>query len=49
MPRSKAAHIKDEGGYRVPRENGPDPGQYDGHLKEFGYNEKNMTIGGKYK
>jgi hypothetical protein len=48
-PRSKAAIIKEESGYRVPRENAPDPGQYDGHLKTFGYNERNMTIGGKYK
>ena len=48
-PRSKAAIIKEESGYRVPRENSPDPGQYDGHLKEFGANDRNMTIGGKYK
>ena len=26
------------------------PGQYDGHLKEFGYSpNKKMTLGGKYK
>jgi hypothetical protein len=33
----------------VPRENLPDPGQYDGHLKDFGYSDKKMTIQGKYK
>jgi hypothetical protein len=47
-PRSKAAIIKDESGYKVERGNEPDPGQYDGHLKEFGHNDKRMTIGGKY-
>ena len=26
LPRSKAAYIKDEGGYKVERENGPAPG-----------------------
>ncbi len=29
-------------------EQSPAPGEYDGHLKDFGYNTKNMTIGGKY-
>lgn len=48
-PKSTAALIKEETGYQVPRENSPDPGQYDGHLREFGYSEKKMTIGGKYK
>ena len=48
-PKSTAALIKEETGYKVPRENSPDPGQYDGHLREFGYSEKKMTIGGKYK
>ena len=33
----------------MPRENAPDPGQYDSHLTPFGHNEKQMTIGGKYK
>ncbi len=31
-----------------PKEQSPAPGQYDGHLKEFGYSENKMTIGGKY-
>ena len=53
-PRSQAAMIKEENGYRVPRENSPDPGQYDGHIKPFGKAdfeacETKMTIGGKYK
>ena len=25
------------------------PGQYDGHLRDFGHSDKKMTIGGKYK
>jgi hypothetical protein len=48
-PKSTAALIKEETGYQVPREVGPDPGQYDGHLYDFGHNDKKMTIGGKYK
>ena len=53
-PRSYAAVIKEESGYKVPRENAPAPGQYDGHIKPFGKAdfeacERNMTIGGKYK
>ena len=48
-PRSKAALIKEETGYQVPRENPPDPGQYDGHIKPFGESPQRMTIGGKYK
>jgi hypothetical protein len=47
--RSKAAIIREDEGYKVPREASPDPGQYDSHLKAFGQNDKNMTIGGKYK
>lgn len=46
--RSKAAIIKEESGYRVPREQQPDAGQYDAH-KPFGHDDRNMTIGGKYK
>ena len=46
--RSQAAIIRQETGYQVPRENSPDPGQYDGHLVQFGHNDKKMTIGGKY-
>lgn len=46
--RSQAAIIREETGYQVPRENLPDPGQYDGHLKQFGHSDKKMTIGGKY-
>jgi hypothetical protein len=48
-PKSTAAIIQKETGYQVPREVEPSPGQYDGHLKDFGYSEKKMTIGGKYK
>ena len=48
-PKSTAALIKEETGYQVPREIGPDPGQYDGHLKKFGDSPNKMTIGGKYK
>lgn len=47
--RSKAAIIQEETGYKVPREASPSPGQYDGHIKAFGSNDKNMTIQGKYK
>lgn len=45
--RSQAAIIQEETGYKVPRESSPDPGQYDGHIKAFGQNERNMTIGKK--
>ena len=48
-PRSQAALIREETGYQVPREVEPSPGQYDGHLTEFGKSDKKMTIGGKYK
>lgn len=47
-PRSKAAVIKEASGYEVARESSPDPGQYDGHLKEFGHDERQMTLGGKW-
>ena len=46
--RSKAAYIKEESGYKVPREQSPDGGQYEPH-KPFGYDERNITMGGKYK
>ena len=48
-PRSKAALIREETGYKVPREPSPDAGMYDGHIKPFGANDKQMTLGGKYK
>lgn len=47
--RSKAAIIQEEIGYKVPRESSPAPGQYDSHLTAFGANDKQMTIGKKYK
>ena len=49
IARSQAALIREETGYQVPREVEPSPGQYDGHLTEFGKSDKKMTIGGKYK
>ena len=48
-PRSKAAIIREKDEYQVPRENSPAPGQYDSHLKDFGTNDRKMTLGGKYK
>ncbi len=31
------------------KNDGPDPGQYDNHIKPFGHSpERKMTIGGKY-
>ena len=47
--RSKAAIIVKEETYKMPREQLPAPGQYDGHIKEFGSESNNITIGGKYK
>lgn len=35
--------------YRRPKEIGPSPGAYDGHLKPFGSGLKNVTMGGKNK
>jgi hypothetical protein len=35
--------------YRRPKEQNPEPGQYDAHLKPFGFSERKMTLGGKYK
>ena len=35
--------------FRRPKENNPEPGKYDGHLKPFGAEVGNMTMGGKYK
>ena len=47
--RSRAAIIREESGYKVPKESSPSPGIYDAHLKAFGQNDRNMTIQGKYK
>ena len=46
---SKMAIIREDAGYKVPREAAPAPGQYDSHLQPFGTNDRQMTIGGKYK
>jgi hypothetical protein len=35
--------------YRRPKENNPDPGQYDAHLTPFGVNAGNFTLGGPFK
>ena len=48
-PRSYAAVIKEESGYKVPRENAPDPGQYDAHLRPMGSGMNNVDFGNKYK
>lgn len=48
-PKIKSAIINEEvSPYRRPVDQSPSIGQYDGHLKPFGYNENNMTFGGKY-
>ena len=48
--RSKAALIKEEvSPYRRPKEQSPDPGQYDSHLKPFGSELKHSaSMGSKY-
>jgi hypothetical protein len=48
-PKSRAAKISKNISYKTPKAPEPDPGQYDTHLKPFGYTEKRMTLGGKYK
>jgi hypothetical protein len=48
-PKSKAAKIAKNVGYKIPKAPEPEPGQYDAHLKPFGHTEKRMTMGGKDK
>lgn len=49
-PRSRAAYIADDDGRqtRAVVEDAPAPGQYDGHITEFGWSPQKMTLGGKY-
>ena len=47
-PTVPAAFIKEPVGKSNKQEILPGPGQYDGHLTEFGHNSKLMTIGKKY-
>lgn len=47
--RSKAAKIMTKTStYKRPDEHSPEPGQYDGAVKNFGSETKKFTIGGKY-
>lgn len=46
--KSKTAFIKPESGLKLHKEEGPAPGQYDGHLTPFGHNTKPLTMAGPY-
>lgn len=48
-PKTKGAIIVRDSQFKLQKDLNPEPGRYDGHIKPFGKNDRNMTLGGKYK
>ena len=48
-PKTKGAIIVRDSKFKLQKDSNPEPGRYDGHIKPFGKNDRNMTMGGKYK